>query len=168
MEHHHSFFAEPRNWVAVAFVLFVVLFGRRLWAAYTAMVDGRAAVIRAELEEAGRLRAEAERMLETARSERDAALAEARAVLERSHAEAARLAEEAREEASRAARHREQMAMDRIAAAEKAAVAEVRQTAATVAVQAAERVIATGLPPEADRSLIDKAIAALPRALRAA
>ena len=55
-------FADPEFWVLVSFVVFFVLFGRRLWAAVTGMLDGRAAAIRAELDEAQRLRREAEAM----------------------------------------------------------------------------------------------------------
>jgi F-type H+-transporting ATPase subunit b len=62
---------------------------------------------------------------------------------------------------------REKLAMDRIAAAEKAALTEVRQTAADVATRAAEQVLAQGLG-DTDQVLIDHAIADLPRALRAA
>ena len=58
--------------------------------------------------------------------------------------------------------------MDRIAAAEKAAVDEVRLTAAEVATAAARQVIADGPDAEADAGLIDHAIGQLPSALRAA
>ena len=57
------------------------------------------------------------------------------------------------------------MALDRIAAAEKAAVDEVRLTAAEVATAAARQVIAEGLSAEADGQLIDNAITQLPSAL---
>ena len=55
--------------------------------------------------------------------------------------------------------------MDRIAAAEKAAVDEVRQTAAEVATTAARQMMADGLTADADARLIDNAIAQLPSAL---
>ena len=55
--------------------------------------------------------------------------------------------------------------MDRIAAAEKAAVDDVRFAAAEVATQAAERVIRTDLTAEADSHLVDHAIGSLPAAL---
>ena len=55
--------------------------------------------------------------------------------------------------------------MDRIAAAEKAAVDEVRLTAAEVATAAARQVIAEGLIADADARLIDHAITQLPAAL---
>jgi F-type H+-transporting ATPase subunit b len=57
------------------------------------------------------------------------------------------------------------MALDRIAAAEKAAVDEVRLAAAEVATAAARQVIAEGLSAEADSRLIDRAITQLPSAL---
>ena len=48
--HETSFFAEPRNWVALAFIVFFALFGRKLWGAIAALLDDRAVKIRAELE----------------------------------------------------------------------------------------------------------------------
>ncbi len=160
-----SFFTEPRNWVAVAFILFFVLFGRKLWSALAAMLDDRAAKVRAELEEAARLRREAEAMLREAEQRRAAALTEAKALIEGAQTEAARVAAAAAAEAEAAAKRREQMAIARIAAAEKAAVDEVRLTAAEVATVAARQVIAEGLSADADARLIDHAIAQLPSAL---
>jgi F-type H+-transporting ATPase subunit b len=59
------------------------------------------------------------------------------------------------------------MAMDRIAAAEKAAVDEVRLAAAELATAAARQVIAEGLSPAQDAGLIDQSIRQLPAALSA-
>ena len=165
---HHGILHNPEFWVLVSFVIFFLLFGGRLWKALAGMLDARAAAIRAELGEAHRLRSEAEAMLIEAQRARDQALAEARDVLARSHAEAARLADAAHAEAEASAARRERMAMDRIAAAEKAAVSEVQRTAADVAIRAAERVIAQGLGGTAEADIVDAAIASLPRALRAA
>ena len=39
MEHHESFFSDPRSFVAIAFVIFFVLFGKKIWGALTAMLD---------------------------------------------------------------------------------------------------------------------------------
>src|ERR1700760_4498328 len=79
--HEENFFAEPRNWVLIAFVLFFLAFGRKLWAALTQMLDDRAGKVRAELEEAARLRREAEAMLRDAESHRAEALREAQALI---------------------------------------------------------------------------------------
>ena len=94
-----SFFADPRSWVAVAFVIFFVIFGAKLWQALAGMLDKRTASVKAELEEASRLRREAEAMLADASKRREAALVEARALLDGARAEATRLARSAAEEA---------------------------------------------------------------------
>ena len=160
-----SFFADPRNWVLIAFVLFFIIFGRKLWSALAKMLDDRASKVRAELEEAARLRREAEAMLRDAEARRAEALREAQALIEGAKTEAGRVAAAAAAEAEASARRREQMAMDRIAAAEKAAVDEVRLTAVEVATAAARQVIAEGLSADADSRLIDHAITQLPGAL---
>jgi F-type H+-transporting ATPase subunit b len=162
-----SFFADPRSWVAVAFVIFFGVFGAKLWGALAGMLDKRAASVKAELDEASRLRREAEALLADATKRREEAMADAQALLAGARAEAARLAKAAAEEAEASARRREKMAIDRIAAAEKAAVDEVRTTAADVACVAAERVIRDGLTQEADGELVDRAIGNISAALGA-
>ena len=160
-----GFFGEPRNWVLIAFILFFLLFGKKLWSALAAMLDDRAAKVRAELDEAARLRQEAEAMLRDAEKRREEALREAQALVAGARHEAERVAAAAASDAETSAKRREQMAMDRIAAAEKAAVDEVRTTAAEVATAAARQVIAEGLSAGADAHLIDHAITQLPSAL---
>ncbi len=164
---HGSLFEDPRTWVAVAFTLFFVIFGRKIVGLVLGILDKRAATIRAELDEAARLRREAEQMLEDANRQRTAALQEAEAMLARARDEAARVAEAARTDAAASATRRERMAMDRIAAAEKAAIDDVRLAAADIAARAAGRVIATTLDANADAALIDRAIQGLPAALGA-
>lgn len=163
-----GFWTNSKTWVAIAFFLFFILFGKRLWKALADMLDSRAQQIRREMDEAARLRQEAEQMLKEATRSREQALADAKAMIEGAKAEAERLAAGLAEEARATARRREQMALDRIAAAEKAALDEVRVTAAEVATVAARDVIADGLSAEADSGLIDHSISRLPAALRAA
>ena len=161
----HGLFADHETYVAIAFILFFVLVGRRLWAPLSAMLDARAKSVQAELNEAERLRREAEAMLNEAQARRQAAIEESRRLVEGAKAEAQRIAQAAAEDAEHAARRREQMAMDRIAAAEKAAVDDVRMIAADVATAAVRDVAARGLPGDTGAQLIDHAIAGLPAAL---
>ncbi len=165
MHHEESLLADPRFWVGVAFILFFVIFGAKVWKALAAMLDKRADSVRATLADAQRLRTEAEAMLRDATVRRAAALADAKALLEGAQAEASRLAAAAAAEAEASAKRRERMALDRIAAAEKAAVDDVRNTAAEVAATAAQQVIRDTLSPEADGALVDRAISGLPAAL---
>jgi F-type H+-transporting ATPase subunit b len=161
-------FADPKFWVAASFVVFFLLFGKMAWARVSAMLDARGERIRDELEEASRLRAEAEAMLAKAEAERAAALAEATQMLERAKSEAARLAAQTAAEAEASARRRERLAMDRIAAAEGAAVKEVREAAVEIATAAARDLIAARHDAAADAGMVDQAIGALPTAFRAA
>jgi F-type H+-transporting ATPase subunit b len=165
MHEEPGFFAEPRNWVVIAFFLFFILFGKKLWGALAGMLDARAASVRAELDEAARLKSEAQAMLKEAEAARVKAEADAKRLIDGAAAEAARVAEASRAETEAAARRREQMALDRIAAAQKQAVDDVRSAAAELATIAARQVIAEGLSPESSAALIDQAIAQLPAAL---
>lgn len=160
-----TFFSEPPNWVAIAYILFFVLVGRKLWRVVTGLLDARTDAVRAELDEVKKLREEAETMLRDANARRVAAMSEAHALLEGARAEAIRLAAAAEAEATASAGRRERMALDRIAAAEKAAVDEVRIAAAEIAAIASERVIREELTAETDGKLIDSAIGGLPSAL---
>jgi len=166
MEHQHeSLLADPRTWVGVAFVIFFLIFGRKIWNVLTTLLDNRATAIRAELDEAARLRQEAEALLAEARLQRETALRDAEAMLTQAREEASRVAEAARTAASAAGTRRERLAIDRIAAAEKAAVSDVRLAAADIAARAAEVVIKREFNADADSRLIDQSIQGLPSAL---
>ena len=167
MHHEESFFADPAHWVVIAFFLFFILFGKKLWGALAGMLDARAVSVRAEIDEAARLKTEAEAMLKEAEAIRAKAQTDAKRLIEGATAEAARVTEATRLEAEASAKRREQMALDRISAAQKAAVDEIRTAAAEVATIAARQVIAEGISPESSGALIDQAIAQLPTALAA-
>jgi F-type H+-transporting ATPase subunit b len=165
MHEEPGFFAEPVHWVALAFFLFFILFGKKLWGALAGMLDARATSVRAEIDEAARLKSEAEAMLKEAEAAHARAMADAKAMIDGAAAEAARVTEAARQEAEASAKRREQMAMDRIAAAQKQAVDEIRTAAAEVATIAARQVIAEGISLDTANALIDQAIAQIPSAL---
>jgi F-type H+-transporting ATPase subunit b len=165
MHNEPGFFAEPSHWVVLSFFLFFIIFGKKLWGALAGMLDARAASVRAEIDEAARLKAEAEAMLKEAETTRGRAQVDAKALIDGAAAEAARVTEAMRAEAEASAKRREQMALDRIAAAQKQAVDEIRTSAAELATIAARQVIAEGLSVEASNALIDQAISQLPAAL---
>src|SRR5271165_6926360 len=104
--HDESFFGNPRTWVGLAFILFFVFFGRMLWRALAKILDDHSAAVRAELDEASRLRREAEAALRDAEQRRDAALAEAKALIESAQAQAERIAAATAAEAEAAAGRR--------------------------------------------------------------
>ncbi len=155
-------------WVFIAIVIFAVLFGRRIATPITGMLDRRAVAVREALAEAARLKAEAEMMLAQAKARQEQAARDARDILEAAHDEAARLARDLRQDAEAAARWRERLALERITAAEQAAVNEVRAAAIEIASRATAETLREDLPAAADAALVDQAISALPKALRQA
>ncbi len=88
MHSYEHFWHDPKFWVAVSFVLFFLLLGKKLWGAISTALDGRAANIRRQLDEAARLRGEAEQMLKDAETERATAAREAEELLVNARAEA--------------------------------------------------------------------------------
>jgi F-type H+-transporting ATPase subunit b len=152
--------------VVVSLAMLVVI-GIMLWkrvpAAIAAALDRKIAGIREQLEEAARLRAEAEALRAEYEAKAAAAGAEAQAMLDRARHEADMIVQQARTDADALVERRTRMAEDKIAAAERAAVAEVRAKAVTAATAAAERLIIAEHDAKADRAMIDSAIAGLGR-----
>ncbi|WP_144300043.1 F0F1 ATP synthase subunit B family protein [Elioraea rosea] len=157
--------SDPKFWVGVSFVLFVIVAWKPLVMRLAKALDARGEKIRAEIEEARRLRAEAEAMLKRAEAARAEAEAEAAALLMHAKDEATRIGEQARADLDAALKRRERMALDRIAAAEVEASAAVRAAAADVAVAAARDLIAKGLTQDGHAALVDAAIADIPQKL---
>ncbi|MFW2829341.1 F0F1 ATP synthase subunit B [Sphingomonas sp. ID0503] len=151
-------------YVALAMVaVIVIMLIQKVPAAIGRALDKKIAGIRANLDESQRLREEAEAL--KAEYEAKAAAAEKEAADIRAHAEteAAALVAQAKVDAEALVERRTRMAEDKIGAAERAAVAEVRAKAADAAAKAAAAVISQHHDANADRALVDKAIAGLGR-----
>jgi len=133
---------EAEFWVAVGFFLFggvLVYFGipQKMLAA----LDSRGARIKAELDDAKRLRDEAEALLAQYRRKRQEAEREADEIIAGARAEAERVAAEAKARMEEFVARRSQVAEAKIAQAETQAVADVRAAAAEAAVAAAEKIL---------------------------
>ncbi|MFQ5983980.1 MAG: F0F1 ATP synthase subunit B [Alphaproteobacteria bacterium] len=152
-------------WVAVAFVVFVAALFRPVGRMITAMLDKRAARIKEELDEAVRLREEAQALLASYQRKQRGALKEAEEILARAREEAERQATRAREELEAELTRRRAQAMDRIARAEAEAVQEVRELAADLALKATRRLIAEKMDAKREAELIDEAIAEIGKKL---
>jgi len=153
-------------WVFVAIVIFAVLAGRKILGVIAAMLDARTQSVRDALDEAARLKAEAEAMLVEAKAAQAQSIEDAKNIIETAQAAAARMAAELAADARAAAKWRERMALERIAAAEASAVKDVRAAAIDVATAASAAVLRERFGAEADAALVDLAIAGVPAALR--
>ena len=156
------FFTDPHFWVAVAFFLVVGLAWRPVSRAISAALDARAAKIRARLDEAHKLREDAQEMLATYRRKQRDAMKEADEIIAHAKAEAERLAAQAAKDLEEVLARREKAAVERIAQAEAEAVREVQDLAIEVAIGAARQVLAQSITAEQAAKLVDGAIQELP------
>ncbi len=160
-----EFIRDPEFSVAIAFVIAIGFVVRKAAPIVAAALDGRAAKIKAELDEARKLREDAQRTLaEYQRKQRDA-LKEAEQIIALARSEAERAAAEAASELEAALQRRQALALERIALAERKAIAEVRNAAVDLAVAAVRQMLAQQLDRQRKSALIDTAIAELPRLL---
>lgn len=133
---------NAETFVALGFLLLVGLFiYLGVHGKIAAALDARAGRIKAELDEAKRLREEAEAVLASFAKKLHDAEAEAEAVIAQAHAEAERLAQEAAHRLAEFVERRTKQAQDKIAAAEAQATADVRAAAADAATKAASVVL---------------------------
>src|SRR5262245_5915636 len=147
-------------WVAVAFVLFVIVliyFGtHRL---IVDALDQRSARIKAELDEARRLKDEAQALLAEYQRKQADAEPDASAIAADARAEAERLAAEAKAKSEDFLARRTKLAETKIAQAEAQALADVRNAAADAAVAAAEKVLTVTVKGQVADDLIGKGVA---------
>jgi F-type H+-transporting ATPase subunit b len=147
-------------WVAVSFVIFLaVLIYFGVHKLIIDALDQRSARIKAELDEARRLKEEAMALLQEYRGRQGEAEREAAEIVASAKAEAERLAAEAKVKSEELLDRRTKLAETKIAQAEAQALADVRNAAAEAAVAAAERVLAQTVKGKAADDLIGRGIA---------
>ena len=154
-----SILATPEFWVAVAFVGFIgLLLYYKVPALIAKALDDRAEAIRKELDEARRLRTEAQQLLADYQRKAQLADGEARAIVEQARRESEALAAETRRSLQDTLERRTKLAEERIARAEAQALAEVRAAAVDQAIAAAERLLKAKLTAELGDGLIEESI----------
>ncbi|MGH7715722.1 MAG: F0F1 ATP synthase subunit B, partial [Vulcanimicrobiaceae bacterium] len=152
---HGIFWAKGTFWVTVAVLIFLGLAGKKIVAAIVKMLDDRSSEIRSQIDEATRLRAEAEAILKDADLRKNEALARAQDMLAAASRDAERLTAKLISEAHAVAKRREQMAKEQVAMARKAAIEEIQQQAASLAYRTAEIVLRQTIDAEQGDQLID-------------
>jgi F-type H+-transporting ATPase subunit b len=152
-------------WLLIALLIFFAIAWKPAKQTILGMLDRRADKIRADLEEAQRLREESQAELANVQRRHRDALSESENIIAHARVEAERIRERSLADLDRALKRRETQAMDRIAQAEASALAEVRYAAVDTAIAAAEQVLRDGLSDGTRRQLIDRAIEDLPKRL---
>lgn len=148
----------------VALAMLVVI-GLAIWKKVPAMIaaalDKQIAGIKDQLDQATALRAEAEAIKAEYEAKAKAAAQDAVDMKAAAVEEAKQIVATAKVAATDLIARRAQAAEDKIAAAERTAIADVRAKAAAVSAAAAEQLIAAHHDASADASLVDQSISSL-------
>jgi F-type H+-transporting ATPase subunit b len=152
-------FAEVETWVRLALVIFFLILvvakvPGNLWKS----LGATGAAVRAELDEAVRIRQEATELLNSIKAQRQASEAKAREIIALAEEEAARMAVDARAKLEDTIKRREALAERKIAQAEAQAAADVKAAAADLAAQLAETILAERAGSMTSDAQVDKAI----------
>lgn len=145
--------------VLLAFIAFIaVLVYFKVPGMIGGLLDKRAAGIKADLDEAKSLREEAQSILASYERKQKEVASQAQSIVEHAKKEAVEAAEAAKVDLKATIARRLAAAEDQIKSAEVAAVNEVRNTAVTVAIGAAQDLIAKKMTATDGNKLIDDAI----------
>ncbi len=155
------FYKEPEFWVAFGFILFLgLLIYLKVHKTAGAALDARGVKIKSDLDEAARLRSEAEALLAVAEARLAAAAGDAANLIGQAEREAAGLLAQAEKDLAALVERRSKAAADRIAAAERTAAAALKaRTVDMATAQARAALAAQGADVQA--KLVDDAIAGL-------
>ena len=150
---------DPLFWVLVSFLIFA---GALLYYGVPAMVgkmlDDRADGIRRELDEARKLREQAQSLLADYQRKAREAENEAKSIIDQAKREAEAMASETKKSLIESIERRSKQAEDKIARAEAHALSEVRATAVDTALAAAEKMLKARVPGQVGDNLIDQSI----------
>lgn len=152
---------NPETWLIVAFVTFIAIFAKFVLPLITKGLDKRSDDIRFQLEQASRLRAQAEALLATYEAERTAKLKEAEDILATAKRDAAALRERATADLEQSLERRSQQAVEKIERAEHEAIGFIRTQMVDVATQAVRDIVRTQLDGNTEDQSIARAISAI-------
>ena len=163
--HAEPFYVAAEFWVMLAFVILVAGAFKPLFRIAVTALDARAETIKRQIDEAARLREEAQGLLATYQRKHRDAVKEAGDILGQARDEAARQATRAEEMLVESLKRRERMALERIAVAEARTLEAVRGMAVDMAIDATRRALAETMTGKKAHDLVAEAIKELPKKL---
>ena len=145
-------------WLLIALAILIVAVWKPLSRTIFGALDGHASKVRAELDEAKRLREEAQTLLAEHKRKLAAGQEHAEAISEHARAEVERQTARHRVELEASLARRTEQALGRIAQEEARAVQDVRNQAATLAMQTTRQLLADQVESDRGKVLLDQAI----------
>jgi len=155
--------ADPALWVAVAFFGFVgILLWKKVPAAIASALDARAEQIKSELDEAKKLREDAQIVLADYQRKQREAEKEAEEIIKQAQKEAEILASETEQKLTEQLERRTRQAEEKIERAEHQAVSDVQRAAAQLSITAAENILRNTTSKDMSDRLVKETLEAIP------
>ena len=153
-----ALYDNPGFWVAVAFVIFVLIFARPVWKFSVKSLDKKINAIETSIEEATKLREEAQDLLASYKRKLATAEKEAEDIIGQAREEALTIKAQMTKELKSSLSRREKLALDRISQAENDATSEVRTMITDVALLATRQLLIENIDNKKADELINKSI----------
>ena len=154
---------DEKFWVAVAFVTFIIAVWKPIARFITRSLDERSEAIRRELEEAVRLREEAQVALAAYQKKQKESIKEAEGILLKAREEAKSMLANAEDEIRRSLDERRKIALEKITQAESKALQDVQNNIVDIAIGAARLIIQEHLAKGSGQDLIRLAMSDIER-----
>lgn len=161
---HGGLLADAHTWVLFSTLIFVALVYVKGRKPILSSLDSRTAKIKADLDEAARLKAEAQALLADYQQRHKDAVITAQKIIDTAKEATALIQKDAEKKLEENLQRREALLLERIARAESAAVQELRHQAADIAAKAAEQLLADAAVKNGAK-IVDEAIDELPSRL---
>jgi F-type H+-transporting ATPase subunit b len=145
---------DPTAWLALSFVIFLIVLWKMGGKAIVGALDSHTIKVKAELDQAAALHAEAAQFLADTQAKHTNALKESDAIIARAEEQARALQVQAEKDLQTTLKRREQQAVERINLIQEQATAEIRAQAADIALKAAEALLRTNFGADHDNTLI--------------
>lgn len=161
-----TLFADPAFWALIGLLLFfAVVIYFKVPGSLGKQLDERAERISKELDEARKMRDEAQELLASYQRRQREAEVEAETIVEAAKKEAKRIREQARTDLEERIERRTRMAEAKIAQAEQEAAAEVKAAAADLAAEAAEKLVRDKLDDKGRKAIFKDSLDSLEQRL---
>tara|TARA_B100000579_G_C22607433_1_gene745614 strand:+ start:377 stop:859 length:483 start_codon:yes stop_codon:yes gene_type:complete len=156
---------SPSLWVAISFGLFIIVFARPVWKFVTIALDKRIKEIKDSIDEATKLREEAQDLLASNKRKVVAVEKEVDDIVNKAREEAENIKSKLGTELETSLKNRQKIANDRISQAESEAIESIKQMNVEIAIKATEELLQKRLDSIENLKMIDEAIEELPNKL---
>jgi F-type H+-transporting ATPase subunit b len=160
-----EFFSDPKTWVAVATILFFVVAFRPAKKALLGMIDARTAEISRKLDEANKLKEEAQTLLENIKRKNSKSQQEADAIINQAKQEADAIISEATQKLERDIENRRKMAIQKIESYKEAATAEIKNHITNLTVEVSRKLLVDNINGDVSKNIVSNSIEKLSKTL---